>query len=171
MTRLFKRIQHLIALKIMNIKTIKMKKTIFTLAVTMVIAGAMITGCQSSAEKVESAQDKVKTAEDNVTVANQELNQAIKDSIRQFKKESEEQITAYDKSIAEFKVKIKTENKENRARYEKRLAEMEQQNREMKRRLEDFNDDRMGEWDTFRARFKHDMEAQGKAFHDFWSGR
>ena len=39
-----------------------MKKTIFMLAVTAFVAGAMLTSCQSSSEKVESAQEKVQDA-------------------------------------------------------------------------------------------------------------
>ena len=54
-----------------------MKKTIFTLAITTLMAAAMLTGCQSSVKKVENAQDKVQDAKDKVVKANQELNQAI----------------------------------------------------------------------------------------------
>jgi len=49
------------------------------------ILGIMLTSCLSSADKVQNAKDNVSKAKD-------ELNQAVKDSIIQFKKESEEKI-------------------------------------------------------------------------------
>jgi len=145
-----------------------MKKTILTLAITVFMAGFMLSSCQSSADKVKNAQDKVQEANEKVAVANQELNQAIQDSVQKFKKESEDQIIANEKSIAEFKVKIAKEKKENRALYEKRLAELEQQNRDMKKRLEDFREDGKDNWISFRNKFNHDMAEMGKSFHDFW---
>ncbi len=146
-----------------------MNKTILTLAVTVFMAGTMLTGCRSSEKKVKNAQDKVQNAQDKVVEAQQALNQAIKDSIRQFRKESEERISANEKSIAEFKVRIGNEKKENRARYEKKLAELEQQNRDMRKNLEEFREDRKENWDSFRLKFKHDMSEFGKAMKDFWT--
>jgi predicted transcriptional regulator len=147
-----------------------MKKTILTLAIAVFMAGTMLSSCQSSADKVKNAQDKVQDAQDKVVVAKQELNQAIKDSIQQFRKESEVKIIANEKSIAEFKARIAKEKKENRVQYEKRLAELEQQNRDMKKRLEDFREDGKENWASFRNKFNHDMEEMGKSFHDFWAG-
>ena len=69
-----------------------MKKTIFTLAIAMFMAGGILTGCQSSKTKVENAKDKV-------VEANQELNQARRDSIQQFKTETAERINNNEKSM------------------------------------------------------------------------
>ena len=106
-----------------------MKKTIFILAIAMLAAGTIFTACQSSGEKVDNARENVQEAKDKVAEAKQELNQALNDSIRQFKKESEEKIYAIEKSIAEFKTKIATEKKETRVIYEKKLSELEQKKR------------------------------------------
>ena len=144
-----------------------MKKSIFTLVITVFMAGAMLTGCQTSVKKVENAQDKVQDAKDKVVIANQELDQAVKDSIRQFRKESEEWINANEKRIAELRVKISKENKEIRASNEQKLAELEQQNRDMKTRLEEFREDSKDKWNDFRFKFKHDMDNLGQAFKAF----
>ena len=64
-----------------------MKKSIFYLAITTVMAAAMLTGCQSSGTKVDNAQQNVQDAKDKVLAAQQELSQAIKDSILTFKTE------------------------------------------------------------------------------------
>ena len=148
-----------------------MKKTMFIIAVAMFVSGAVFTGCQSNATKVENANDKVDAAKDKVETAQKELDKAISDSIRQFKKESENKIMAFDNKIAEIKVKIAKENREARANDERRLASLEQQNREMRQNLEDFNEARAKDWDSFRAKFRKDMEEQGKAFRDFWGIR
>ena len=74
-----------------------MKTTILILTITVVMAGTMLSGCQSSADKVKNAQDKVQDAKNKVTEAKQDLKQALKDSIQQFKKESEEKINTNEK--------------------------------------------------------------------------
>ena len=147
-----------------------MKKTMFSLATIVCIAGLMMTGCQSSADKVKNAQDNLQAASEKVETANKELNQAMKDSIQQFRKESEEKLNANEKSIAEFKVKISKEKQENRARYERKLADLELQNREMRKNLEEFNDAQRDKWESFRDRFKHDMDAHARTIRDFWTG-
>lgn len=53
-----------------------MKRAIFTLAITMLMAGITLTSCNSSEKKAENAQDK-----DKVIEAKQELSQVRKDSI------------------------------------------------------------------------------------------
>jgi len=147
-----------------------MKKTIFSLAITMLMAGTMLSGCQSSAEKVKEAQDKVQAAQNKVVEAQLNLDQAVRDSIQEFRKDAENQIIANEKNIAEFKIKLAKEKKANRAQAEKRLAELEQQNREMRMRLEDFREDGKENWRSFRNKFNHDMVVMGKSFHDFWTG-
>ena len=144
-----------------------MKKTIFTLAVASFMFAMILSGCQSSEKKVENAQDKVQDAENNLTKANQELNMAIRDSIRQFKIESESTISTYEKNIADIKIKIAKTNKENRAAYERKLADLEQKNLEMKSKIEAFRDDENAKWAAFRREFNHDMGELGQALKDF----
>ena len=147
-----------------------MKKTILTLAVTVFIAGTMLTNCKSSTEKVENAENKLQEAKDNVIDAKQDLNKTRKDSIteyQKFKKESEEKINAHDLSIAEFKARVANEKKENRAKYEKKLAELEQKNSDLKKKLEDYKEDGKDNWDSFKLKFNHDLDELGKALKGF----
>jgi len=136
-----------------------MKKTIYALAISMIMAGTIFTGCKSSAKKVEDAQDKVEAA-------NQELTQARKDSILQFTQESEAKIAAHAKSIADFKARIATEKKENRATYEKKLAAIEQQDSDLKKKLDDYKATGKDNWETFKADFTKSMEAINDALKD-----
>ena len=138
-----------------------MKKIIFIFGIAFLMTGTVLTSCQSSATKVENAMDKVELAQ-------QELNQTIKDSIRQFKKASEAKIQVYEQNIAEFKARIAKENNEARGRDERKLADLEQQNREMKQTLAEFNEAQRDQWLSFREKFNRDMERQQRAFKDFW---
>jgi hypothetical protein len=149
-------------------KTNKMKKTIFILTISIVIAaGPMFTGCQSSAKKVENAQDKVQDAKDDVIAAKEELDQAQRDSVQLFKKESEEKIAAHEKSIAEFKARIATEENANKVKYDKKLAELEQQNTDLKKNLDEFKADSKDNWVAFKVKFKNDLDNLGQALKGF----
>jgi len=146
-----------------------MKHTLIALSVATIMAGAIITGCQSSATKVENAGTNLQAAKDNVVLAKHELDQAMKDSIRQFRKESEDKIRTNETAIAEFKVKIAKEKNGNRARLEKKLTGIEQQNNKMKQRLAEFNEDQRENWKSFEFKFKYDMDEFGRAMKDFWT--
>jgi len=135
-------------------------KRIMSVIVTVFIAGTMFVSCQSSAEKVDQAKE-------NVVDAKQELNQAIKDSIVQFRKESAQQITAYEQSIADLKAKIATEKKDVKATYEKSLEELEQKNELLKTKLNDFKDEETDKWESFRDEFRKDMQDLGSAIKNF----
>ena len=136
-----------------------MKKIFFILAIAALFAGTQLTGCRSSAKKVEVAQD-------NVDKANLELDQAVKDSILQFRTTSEVKITKYEKGIAEFKSRIANEKKENRAIYEQKLAELEKRNSELKMKLADYKYEEQAKWEIFKADYNRDMDELGKSFDD-----
>ena len=144
----------------------QMKKTLFILALTMPVAAVMIIGCQSSENKVDRARDNVQDAEEQVVVANQELNQALNDSIQLFKKESGEIIFSYEKSIAEIKAKLENEKGENIIALEKKLAVLEQKSVNLKMKLEEYKEEGRDNWDSFKSEFNHDMEELGEAFKD-----
>ena len=146
-----------------------MKKTIFTLAITTLIAGSMFIGCQSSAEKVKDAENTLQEAKNDVLDAKLDLNNMRQDSITeylQFKKESEERIIAYENIISEFKARIAKEKKETREKYERELAKIEQKNSDLKRKLENYKEEGKDKWEAFKSEFNHDMDEMGKAFED-----
>jgi hypothetical protein len=143
-----------------------MKKSIFTLAIASFMMGAILNGCQSSEKKVENAQDNVQNAQNNLNDANKALNQAVKDSVQQFKNESQATITIYEKDIADLRAKIVKQNKENRARYEKKLSELEQKNIAMKKKLENFQDEELNKWQSFKREVNYDMKELGDAIKD-----
>jgi len=146
-----------------------MKSSILIMAVTVCMVGTMITGCKTSSEKVENAQDKVIEAKNDMLEAQGDLNKTLQDSItdyQKFKIESEAKISAYEKSMAEFKTRIANEKKENKASYEKKLAELEQKSSEMKKKLEEYKDEGQDKWTSFKNEFNHDMDELGQALKD-----
>jgi hypothetical protein len=144
-----------------------MKKTILTLAGAALMATVIFSGCQSSAKKVENAQDQLKEAQDNVVIANQDLNKAVNDSIALFKKDAEAKIKANEQSIAEFKIRIANEKQATKAKYEKKVAEIEQQNSDLKKKLDDYKADGLDKWQAFKLEFGKDMNELGTALKDF----
>ncbi|RPH31632.1 MAG: hypothetical protein EHM93_12810 [Bacteroidales bacterium] len=146
-----------------------MKKTISTLAISVFIGVAIITSCQSSANKVENAQDKVQDAKEKVTSAKSDLIMAQQDfnaENQKFKKESDEKIQAHEKSIAEFKARIASEKKEIQGKYEMELAVLEQKNSDLKKKLDGFKEEGKDKWDKFKAEFNRDMDELGNAFRN-----
>ncbi len=144
-----------------------MRKFIYALAIIPIMVGTILTGCQYTAGKVENAQDKVQDANAELIEAGQELNQALKDSIQQFKKESEEKITANIKSIDEYKAIVANENMETKASFEKILIDLEQKNNDLRKKLDEFKEVSQVKWQIFKTEFNHDMDELEKAFQDF----
>jgi len=143
-----------------------MKKAMVTLALALPAAGIMITSCQTSGTNVEKAREKLQDAEEQVVVANQELIKSLNDSIQMFKQENGEIITSYEKSMTEIKTKMANNKEENQIILEKKLAMLEQNNEEMKIRLEEYREDGRENWVAFKNEFNHDMEELGTAFKD-----
>lgn len=142
-----------------------MKNTILAFAASLLITGAMITGCYSSGEKVENA-------ENNVIEANKELDEANQEylaDVESYKNETAAKIAANNKSIAEFNQRIAKEKKEVKADYQKKIAELEQKNTDMQLRIDGYKAEGKDKWEIFKAEFSRDMDAIGQALNDLTS--
>lgn len=139
-----------------------MKKTIFTLAVTMFAAVTFFTSCNSPAEKVEASKDNVIEAQQKLEKAKQEYaEQYIK-----FKFESDEKITANEKLIADLKAYSKTKKKEAKIEYEKTISDLEAKNQTMREKVRDYHEENLDNWESFKNEFNHDMNEIGKSIND-----
>ncbi|MEK6782699.1 MAG: peptidase M23 [Bacteroidota bacterium] len=139
-----------------------MKKSILTLAAFAFITGAVITSCNTPAEKVEIAQDNVTAANDDLDKANTEY---LVD-IENYRKEVAAKIATNDKSIAEFNARIESKKEAAKADYKKKVAELEQKNTDIKRRLDEYKAEGKNNWKIFKIEFSRDLEELGKAFKD-----
>ncbi|MBR9998781.1 MAG: hypothetical protein KFF73_07410 [Cyclobacteriaceae bacterium] len=138
-----------------------MKKSILILAAFTLMTGAIMTSCNTPAQKVENAQDKV-------TEANQDLdkaNQAYLVDIENYRKENADKIAANDQIIAEFKTRIEDEKIEDKADYNNKITELNQKNSDMKKKLDDYKTEGKEKWEIFKTEFSHDMDELGKAFN------
>jgi hypothetical protein len=147
-----------------------MKKSVFTIVITMLIAGFMFISCQSSAKKVENAENNLQEARDGVAEAKLDLNKSEREyntEYMEFRKASDEKIAAHEKSIAEFKTRIANEKLVNKVAYEKKLKELEQKNSDMKKKLDEYKEESQDKWASFKSEFGRDLDDLGKAFKDF----
>jgi chromosome segregation ATPase len=139
-----------------------MKKSILALAACTLIAGAIFTSCDTPTQKVENAQQNVIEANNDLAKANQEY-LADMESYRQ---ETANRIAANEEAIREYNARIEHDKKAIKAEHKKRIAELEQKNRDMKKRLDDYREEGKDKWIIFKAEFSHDMDELGKAFKD-----
>ena len=146
-----------------------MKNSIAFLASILFLTVTILSGCQSSATKVENAEDKVQDAKNDLADSQRNLYAIRLDTIsnyEQFKIEAEKILIAQEKNIAEFKARIAKEKKENRADYEKKLLVLEDKNSDLKKKLADLKDDGQDKWISFKSEFNRDIDELGKAFKD-----
>ena len=139
-----------------------MKNKLSSIAIASILVGSILSSCQSTEKKVEDAKE-------NIVEAKQELNQIVKDSIIQFRTESESKIAEHEKSIVDFRTRIAKDKKANREKYEAKLAELEQKNTDMKKRLDDYKEESQDQWNSFKLGFTKDMDALAEAFKDLGS--
>ena len=138
-----------------------MKYTIFAFAVVGCMAGIFLAGCaKTSEQKVEEAKRELKDAKANYLA-----------EWEQFKTESEEQIKANEDKIAAFKEKMEKAGTKTKAKYNKAVMELEQSNRDLKKKLEEYKDEGESKWQEFKTNFSHDMDAFGKTMKDLFKDK
>ena len=140
-----------------------MKQTFIKIAFVTFIAGLMITSCQPSTQKVENAKEDLNAAKEQVVEARQDYNQAVKDSVIQFRKDSEVRISENERLIAAFKANLSKMEKATQVKYEKTIADLELLNIHMKQKLADYKDEEESKWQSFKREFNHDMDELGKS--------
>ena len=142
-----------------------MKYTILTFAAMACVAGTLLTGCTKTTEQ------KVQNAKENVGDAKQELKNAQSAYLAEwqtFKRESELAIAANEKRIDAFKEKMEKAGPKVKAKYDKEVAALEQKNKDLKKKLEDYKDEGQSKWEEFKTNFKHDMDGIGKTMTDLF---
>lgn len=132
-----------------------MKKSILIITAFTIISGAILTSCNTPAQKVDSAQK-------NVIEAKEVLNEAKEEylvEIENYRKEAAIKIKANKQTIADL-------NEKNKAEYQKQTAELEQKNNNLEMRMDNYKEDGEGNWKVFKTEFNNDMDKLGKAFKD-----
>ena len=101
-----------------------MKNSILVIASTLFLTVTILSGCQSSATKVENAEDKVQDAKNDLADSQRNLYAIRLDTIsnyEQFKLEAEKILIAQEKNIADLKARLASEKKVINVDYDKKL--------------------------------------------------
>jgi outer membrane murein-binding lipoprotein Lpp len=133
-----------------------MKNKYVSLAIIMLIAGSVLTGCDKSPEQ------KVDDAASTVKQANQDLNDAqaqYEKEWQQFKNDAETKISNNEKRLGEFKAEMKKTSANFKAKYENKVLTLEQKNIELKKKLNDYKYDGKDKWIEFKVGFNDDMDS------------
>lgn len=148
-----------------------MKKIIFTLVVTTtLIAGTILSGCQTPAKKVDNAKANVQEAKQDLREMQKDAKVEVQKAAnaeewKTFKSESELKIRDNEIRIAELKVKMKKPGKTLDALYAQRINTLEQQNKNLKTKMEAYEKSQ-SDWESFKREFNHDMDELGQALKD-----
>jgi len=134
------------------------------------MAGTIFTSCQSSIQKQEAAQAKVRDAKQDLNAAQKDAKAAAQvvataEEWKAFRSESELKIKDNEIRITELNVKMKKPGEIFDALYAKKIANLEQQNKDMRARLEAYEKSQSN-WESFKREFNHDMDAIGQALKD-----
>jgi outer membrane murein-binding lipoprotein Lpp len=147
-----------------------MKKTIFTLFFTTLIAGVVLIGCkpstkegEESQENVQDANEKVEDAKDDLTMAKQA---ASAEEWKAFQDNTDSIINENEIQITELKSRMKEAGKSIDANYKKTIVILEEKNKELKARMDTYKNDSNSDWQSFKREFKHDKDELGKALKD-----
>jgi hypothetical protein len=133
-----------------------MKNKYFIFAVLLLIAGALLTGCEKTREN----------AKEKVSQANQDMADAqaqYEKEWQQFKSDTEVKINSNQKKIDDFKTAMKTTSKKFKAKYENEVLTLEQKNIELQKRLNDYKYEGKDNWEKFKQEFNNDIDSVGNA--------
>lgn len=128
------------------------------MAITLaVIIGVSLFSCVKSSEKVEDAKEDVAEAKENLV----DEEEAYLKEVEAYKAKVAEEITANERSIAEFNKRIATQKSEAKGEYEKTITELKNKNSDLKKKLDDFKSDSKANWEEFKVQFNKDMDELG----------
>jgi Ni/Co efflux regulator RcnB len=148
-----------------------MKKIILTLIVaTAFLTGTMLTGCQSSAQKEASARENLQEAKQDLKDVQNDANEdaqklANAEEWETFKSDAEITIRNNEIRIADLRVKLNKQGTILDPMYERKIELLEQQNKDLIKRIEDYEKSQ-SDWETFKREFNHDVDELGKALKD-----
>ncbi|PJJ09292.1 hypothetical protein CLU83_2638 [Flavobacterium sp. 1] len=140
-----------------------MKKTVFIPMVAMFSIAIIFTSCKPSTKEVQDAQENVQEAKEDLAVAKRQANA---DEWQNFKNEMNAVIEKNDARITALKKEIKKTGKAADAEYDKKVDALEEKNKELKLKMENYKNDADSDWQSFKREFNHDMDELGNAFND-----
>lgn len=126
-------------------------KNLKIVLIAIVLATAF-TSCKFSSQKAESSKE-------NVTQAQKDF----KKEVENFKKVANEKIAANEKVIADWKVNLTNSKRGAKASIEKKISDLEKKSLLLKTKLNDYKDESLDSWESFKTEFNQDMDELGNA--------
>lgn len=146
-----------------------MKNTIYILAIAMLVAGFMWSGCDSVAKRKDAAKEDLKEAQKNVKEAQLKIQKAVDaEEWEAFKRDSETKIRENETRIDSLKVKLVKPGQLLDPIYEKRIETLRQKNVDLRAEIGRYEAN-MSDWEKFKREFNHDMDELGLAIKNFVS--
>jgi len=142
-------------------------KTLGTCLIAVVLLSLLLmVGCKKAADKnLADAQQNVVAAQQNVNDA--KAQSAAVDEWTQYKANAEAKIAENDKIIADYKARMTNSKGKLLAKYDKKVDVLEQQNKDLKAKLDNYKDNGKDAWEKFKSEFDHDMDGLGTALKNF----
>lgn len=119
----------------------------------------VMVSCNSSADKVENAQEEVTEAKEDLNKAQAEY----RADVDRFRRDIDAQLSTNEKQIADFNDRLKEGKNDVSDSYKKQIAEIEEENRQLRRRMSDYKADSKENWNAFKSEFNRDMDELGTA--------
>jgi hypothetical protein len=154
-----------------------MKKIMWVLSLTSVMAGMIFTGCNDRNDKWDDnsgiRKDKRYDRDDNVFDDKNDLNKRTTTVTTTYQTEwtgwredAMEEIAENEERIDELKAKMDKAGPKRDERLAKRIGELREENRELRQRVLDYRYTDDNGWQDFKREFKHDMDELGRSLED-----
>src|SRR5580692_5780455 len=131
-----------------------MKNILILLVAIGLVTTTSILSCDESTQNGEIAENNLR---DSARIKDS-INTEYMTDMANFRKQTDDKIADNNKSIADFKARIKNEKSQAKADYDTRIAGLEQKNSDMKMRMDDYKAEGKEKWEIFKTEFSHGME-------------
>lgn len=139
-----------------------MKNYYFILAVILLSAGIFFAGCENNRD---NARDEVEDANQDMIDAQYQFDKEW----QEFKRDAEVRIDENEKKIAEFKESMKSTSANFKSKYENEVLTLEQNNIQLRKKLNDYKYEGRDNWNEFKRDFNHEIDTVVDSLNDIFS--
>lgn len=145
-----------------------MKKIFVIVLMSVLIAGSIVSGCDSANQKVLNAEQKVKDANKDLATAKKEAEEEkMQKEWEQYKSDCMATIATNDNQIAELEKAISQNEKGYNKAYITRVNDLKAENNLIRSRIGEFDEKRdPSTWEVFKTELNRDMNNLKEAFKD-----
>jgi hypothetical protein len=141
-----------------------MKNTLYAAAAILFLAATVITGCEDSGDKLDRAKTSFVEASRDLNMAKSE----VQAEIELFRNDNASKLAVNERSIAQIRTLIGKQDMAARTAFERKVSELDRNNRDLKSRLDNYNDSLSINWTRFKSDFNSDMDKLNNALQDFF---